>query len=144
MSVTMQEQAHLSGLHFLDRGDGTEPKLTSSKSPDLMDASHGGFAWIVLDQPGQIFAVTGGSTRMDLTNSVMILNAGEETKMWQEGPTLNEARSFHAAVVCNGGVYELGGDVFHGFPLDTIERIDIDDLLQVPSADNSKKWTTLN
>ena len=59
---------------------------------------------------------------------------------------MNKKRSGHAAVVCNGGIYVMGG--FNGYSrLDCMERIDGNDLLQSSLATNSaheSHWTTLN
>ena len=38
------------------------------------------------------------------------MNLAEETKQWREGPSLNDKREFHAAVVCRGGVHVIGGN----------------------------------
>ena len=64
--------------------------------------------------------------------------------MWLEGPPMNELRREHAAVVCNGGVYVVGGG--NGkLRFDSIERIEVVDLLQGSHAKKiTKRWTTLN
>ena len=57
---------------------------------------------------------------------------------------MNKRRRGHAAVVCNDGVYVMGG--FNQGPLDSIERIDFNDLLQSPLTTSNKHeshWTTL-
>ena len=59
---------------------------------------------------------------------------------------MNKTREEHAAVVCNGGVYVLGG-YSRGF-FDCIERIDSNDLLLqssfTTSSTHESYWTTLN
>ena len=69
-------------------------------------------------------------------NSVVVLNLSESDKEWREGPPMNKCREAHAAVVCNGGIYVMGG--YNGAFLDCMERIDCNDL----SAHESH-WTTL-
>ena len=57
---------------------------------------------------------------------------------------MNKKRSGHAAVVCNGSVYVMGG--YNGRFLDCIERIDANDLLQsslTASNTHENHWTTL-
>ena len=87
-------------------------------------------------------------------NSVLLLNLADPDKQWQEGPSMNKKRSGHAAAVCNGAVYVMGGYndeiiVMGGFnqvPLDSIERIDSNDLLQsslTTSTTHERHWTTL-
>ena len=33
-----------------------------------------------------------------------------QTKTWEKGPDLNEKRGYHAATLCNGKVYVVGGN----------------------------------
>ena len=78
-------------------------------------------------------------------NSVLALNLAEPNKQWQEGPPMNKKRDEHAAVVCNGGVYVMGGYDERSF--DSIERIDADDLLHsslTPSTTHASNWTRLS
>ena len=143
MSVTMQEQAHLSGLCFPGCPNDTEPTWNSCEWPPFMEWD---YASVVVDRPERhhkTLVVIGGQGYVGReTDSVLLLNVGEETKKWRKGPALNERRGYHSAVVCNGGVYAIGGNN-GGDKLFTIERIDLEDLLQVPSTSNAKKWTTL-
>ena len=80
-----------------------------------------------------------------VTNSVLVLNLAESNKQWREGPSMNKRRYGHAAVVCNDGVYVMGGN--NGVNLDCMERIDSNDLLQSSSTSSSTRashWTRLN
>ena len=83
--------------------------------------------------PGRndLVGVIGGCIDCKATNSVILLNVGEQNKKWIKGPPLNEERSGHAAVVGNGSVYVLGGS-----GSDTIERIRVVDLLGTKKDDN--------
>ena len=76
------------------------------------------------------------------TNSVLVLNLSELDKQWREGPPINKARCGHAAVVCNGGVYVIGGyhdneDNDATATLGFMERIDANDMLQSFSTTRS-------
>ena len=54
-----------------------------------------------------------------------------QTKKWEKGPDLNERRWGHAAALCNGKVYVVGG--CYGFSvLDSIECLDL--------STNNHKW----
>ena len=144
--VMIQEEALLSGLAFRGCDKHTKPKWNSSKWPPFLDGGRDDYASVVVDhaeKQHQTVVVIAGVDEADGTNCVCLLNVGEETKKWRKGPALNGPRTNHAAVVCNGGVYAIGG-YNDRKKLDTIERIDVEDLLQVPSSNNSKKWTTLN
>ena len=62
---------------------------------------------------------------------------------WRVGPSMNQTRLFLAAVICRGYVYAIGGHY------DTIERIEIQDLLgnssqsSSPTSNKRHGWTTL-
>ena len=142
--ASIKEKALLSGLAFRGCDNDTKPKWNSSKWPPFLDGEdREHYASVVVDhaeQQHQTVVVIGGEDDdYETIDSVFLLNVGEETKKWRKGPALNGPRSYHSAVVCNGGVYAIGG----GNQLDTIERIDVEDLLQVQSSNNSKKWITL-
>ena len=93
----------------------------------------------------QTVVVLGGYQRFQGdVNSVLVLNLAEPNKQWREGPRMNQKRDGHAAVVCNGGVYVMGGD--NGVALDCIQRIDANDLLRssfTTSTTQESYWTTL-
>ena len=120
-------------------------------------------SWIHLDSDKdtdnnhkrQTVVVLGGyRTGQGELDSIHVLNLAESNKQWREGPRMNQKRDGHAAVVCNGAVYVMGGYndeiiVMGGFnqgPLDSIERIDSNDLLQsslTTSTTHERHWTTL-
>ena len=80
----------------------------------------------------------------DEVNSVLLLNLASSNKQWRKGTPLNMRRCEHAAVMCNGGVYVMGG-FFQG-NLDCMERIDSIDLLQSSSTSSStcaSNWVTM-
>ena len=108
----------------------------------------GGWRWhhatVVIDHPdhndnnnkGQTVVVMGGRQRgQGEVNSVLVLNLSDPNKQWREGPPMNKARDGHAAVVCNGGVYVMGG--CNQGSLNCIERIDVKDLLGSSSTSSS-------
>ena len=79
-----------------------------------------------------------------VTKSVLVLNLADPDKQWREGPPLNKRRQEHAAVVCNGGVYVMGG--YGGGYLDCMERIDANNMVQSSfrtSTTYESHWTTL-
>ena len=89
----------------------------------------------------------GGYHEDHATNSVLVLNFAEPDKQWREGPPMNKRRRAHAAVVCNGGVYVMGG-LSETSIWDCLERIDSNDLLQTSFTTSStptyeSPWTTL-
>ena len=155
MSMALKEKARQSGLVLSDE------KWNETDLPPL----EGGWRWrhasVVLNHPakdkdinnsnnGQTVVVVGGyDNRYNMTKSVHGLNLADPNKLWCEGPPMNQSRQSHAAVVCNGGVYVMGGGGgFFGPMLDCMERIDANDLLQsFSSTSNSThetKWTTLD
>ena len=95
---------------------------------------------------GQTVVVLGGWRRgQDSVNSVLVLNLAESNRQWREGPPMSQKRSGHAAVVCNGAVYVMGGYA-EGSCLNCIERIDAFDLsraLSTSSTLQESQWTTL-
>ena len=113
-------------------------------------------ATVVLDHPnkdndtnnkGQTVVVLGGRERgQGVVNSVLVLNLTDPNKQWREGLPMNKSREGHAVVVCNGGVYVMGG--FNGRYFDCMERIDSNDLLLqssfTTSSTHESYWTTLN
>ena len=140
--MTLQEKAGQSGLVLLDENS----EWNDNDWPPLEGGWREEHASVVLDHPdtdndsnnrGQTVVVLGGYQQgQGTTTSVLVLNLSESDKQWREGPTMNKRRRAHAAVVCNGGVYVMGG--YSGEFLDCMERIDCNDL----SAHESH-WTTL-
>ena len=155
MPTTLKEQAWQSDLVLPD--DTAE--WNENDWPPLAGRGH---ASVVLDHPDkdnnnnnnnnnnnkrQTVVVMGGiQQRRGYVNSILVLNLAEYNKQWREGPPMNKARYGHAAVVCNGGVYVMGGDQRVGESLDCIERIDVSELLQscsTSSITHESHWATL-
>ena len=153
MAMTLQEQAWQSGLFLLDE----TAEWNETDWPPLVGGWRDDHATVVLDHPnkdndsnnkGQTVVVLGGLQPYYIpTDSVVELNLAESNKQWREGPPMNTRRWGHAAVVCNGGVYVIGGYNREEGYLDCMERIDSTDLLQsilTTSSTHESHWTTLN
>ena len=149
--TTLQQRAQQSGLVFVDSDNISDaPQWNVNDWPPLL----GGWRWwnasVVLDHPeqddrAQTIAVLGGRKQdRRYTNSVLLLSLGDENKQWREGPPLNDNRADHAAVVCRGGVYVIGG-CNRSSDLDTVELIDVQNLCSGAAVrTTSNQWTTLN
>ena len=143
-SMTMQEQARLSGLEFLD-DSSLEPQWSTTREeyPPLLGGWRFGHASLVVDHDNeeQSIVVLGGGTKgKSTTDSVIVWDSS--TKQWRQGPSLNEERNYLAAVTCNGKVYAIGGSN-GGHNLDTIESIDVASLLANTESGN-RHWNTLS
>ena len=155
MSTTLKEQAWQSGLVLSD----DTPEWNQNDWPPLDGGWREYLATVVLDHldeelhnnnnnnnKGQTVVVSGGyNHNIDTTKSVRVLNLAEPNKQWQEGPPMNKKRYGHAAVVCNGGVYVMGG--YDDGSSDSIERINANDLLKsclTTTITHEMNWTTLN
>ena len=150
MPTTLQEQAWQSGLVLL----GETAQWNENDWPPLVGGSRERHASVVLDHPDkendnfhdrQTVVVMGGYRQvLGATDSVLTLNLSHPSKQWREGPPMNRGRSGHAAVVCNGSVYVMGGE--NEEILDCIERIDANDLLRsslTTTTTQDSHWTTL-
>ena len=143
-SMTMQEQARLSGLEFLD-DSSLEPQWSTTREeyPPLLGGWRNGHASVVVDHDNEVqsIVVMGGETEDHVvSDSVIVWDSS--TKHWRQGPRLNEKRDCFAAETCNGKVYVIGGDNdFHLF--DTIECIDVASLLTI-SDSSICQWKTLS
>ena len=155
MTTLLKEQAWQSGLVLSDE----TAEWNQNDWPPLVGGWRAGHTSVVLDHPDtdgndnnnnnkrQTVVVLGGyQTVQGALDSILVLNLAESTKQWREGPRMNQKRSGHATVVCNGGVYVMGG--YNGSSvLDCIERIDENDLLLSPLTTNiithASNWTTL-
>ena len=150
--MTLQEQAWQSGLVLLDE------KWNETDLPPLEGGWRFNHASVVLNHPDQdgndnkdnaqtVVVVGGVNKDWRSTNSVLVLNLAESNQQWREGPPLNKRRRGPAAVVCNGGVYVMGGGNGPS-NWNCIERIDASGLLQSASTLNSSQqkihWVTLN
>ena len=86
---------------------------------------------------GEINSTKSGRSK-EQTNSVRLLEIPTDPSdfpKWRDGPPMNRPRSRFDAVVCNGAVYAIGGR-----NVATIERIEINDLLDESTANLSQKW----
>ena len=148
MSTTLKEQAWQSGL-FLSKETA---QWNENDWPPLEGGWRDEHATVVLNHPDtdnnnkkQTVVVLGGyRTGQGELDSILVLNLAESNKQWREGPRMNQKRDGHAAVVCNGRIYVMGGDT--GAPLDCIEQIDANYLLQsslTTSITHEMNWTTL-
>ena len=156
MSMTsLQKQAWQSGLVLLDE----TAKWNETDWPPLKGGWRSCHATVVLNHAakddnndndnhkGQTVVVMGGyDVGWRGTNSVLLLNLADLNKQWREGPPMNTSRRGHAAVVCNGGIYVMGG-CNQAYLLGHLERIDVNNMLQSFSSTSStheSHWTTLN
>ena len=148
--MTLRQQAQQSALCFVDSNNNSvAPHWNRNDWPPLLGGWRCLHASVVLDHPEQddnakTVVVMGGRQSQGYTNSVLLINLADENKQWREGPPLNSNRANHAAVLCSGGVYVIGG--WNGSStFDTIERIDVDNLCsESMESSTSNQWTTLN
>ena len=138
-SMTMQEQARLSGLEFLD-DSSLEPQWSTTREeyPPLLGGWRLEHASVVVENDNEVqsIVVLGGATK---GHSVIVWDSS--TKQWRQGPSLNKKRCYVAAETCNGNVYAIGG--WNGHNLDTIESIDVASLLANTESSN-RHWNTLS
>ena len=137
--TSLQKQAWQSGLVLLDE----TPRWNETDWPPLEGEWRECHATVVLDHT--VVVLGGCQPNNYVTKSVLKLNVTERNKQWRQGPSMNKKRWGHAAVVCNRGIYVVGG--FNEYSrLDCMERIDSNDLLQpstTSSNSESSHWTTL-
>ena len=149
----MEKQALLSGLGVLECGNVSD----SNKWPPLLGGWRCFHASVGIDHEdvqddsdekiqSHTIAVLGGKKQNEgETSSVILLKVQGEENQWVEGPSMNDKRFGHAAVVCNGHVYVIGGhDETSG--LDSMERIPIENLLyptSTTSINHDICWTKL-
>ena len=150
MSMTLKEKAWQSGLFVSDETAAWD----ENDWPPLEGGWPNRHATVVFDHldtdkdnndKRQTVVVMGGyqTGRREL-NSVLLLNLADPNRQWREGPPMNKSRQAHAAVLCNGSVYVMGG--YSRGTLDCIEQIDVNDLLQSSSTTRrtfETGWTTL-
>ena len=148
MAFNIQVQASTSGLLFADRDRAPTPQWRVQEWPPLLGGWRCNHAAVVLDDSESVeeehIVVLGGNRVDGYSNKVLLLNTHEAYRAWRPAPSMNERRSLHAAVVCNGSVYAIGGH--NGFShLKSIEKIDIADLLDTNSTGGTttSQWTTL-
>ena len=146
MSMTLKEQARQSGLVLSD----APPEWNFEDWPPLEGGWRYYHASVVVDHTDnhkeQTVVVLGGyRTGQGELDSILVLNLADPSKQWREGPPMNKARDGHAAVVCNGAVYVMGG-YNQGSIWDCIELIDTNDILQsslTKTTTHESHWTTL-
>ena len=113
-----EENARRSG--FLDF---PAPKWDQMVVTHMNETRHG-HATVKIDE--QRILVVGG--RCGLLGSINCLKSTEiydsRTKKWEKGPDLNEERTKHAATLCNGKVYVVGGEKDY-LAKDSIECLDL-------------------
>ena len=153
--MTLQEQAWQSGLVLLNE----TAEWDLEDWPPLEGGWRSFHASVVLHHPDtynnddsnnnnnrQTVVVLGGRrTDSGELDSVLLLNLVDPNKRWREGPPMKKRRSGHAAVVCNGGIYVMGGSAEYS-SLDCMERIDSTYLLQssvTTSITQESHWTTM-
>ena len=142
--MTMQEQARLSGLEFLD-DSSSEPQWSTTREEykPLLGGWRNGHASVVLDNGNEVqsIVILGGETKDNpATNSVIVWDSS--TRQWRQGPSLKQVREYLAAETCNGKVYVIGGWNRNRHCLDTIECIDVASLLANTDSSN-RHWNTL-
>ena len=148
--MTLKEQARQSGLVHLDE----RAEWDENEWPPLEGGWRDDHATVVLNHPfqdnnnnGQTVVVLGGWQRVQcITDSVLSLNLAESNKQWRERPPMSQKRYRHAAVVCNGGIYVMGGCNNYYSLLDCVEPIDVHDVVQsslTNSTTDESHWTTL-
>ena len=116
MTMTLQRQAEQSGFCFLDSDNNSlAPNWNTNDWPPLLGGWRRSHASVVLNHPeqdnnAQTLVVLGGDKQgQGYTKSVLLLRLAKENLQWREGPPLNNNRAYHAAVICSGGVYVIGG-----------------------------------
>ena len=150
MSVTLKEQAWQSGLVLSNE----TAEWNQNDWPPLVGGAREYHTSVVLNHldtdkdsnsKRQTVVVLGGyQADPGSLDSVLLLNLADPDMQWREGPPMNKSREGHAAVVCNGGIYVIGG--FNIGSLDCMERIDAKDILQLSlttSSTHEIQWTTL-
>ena len=148
--MTLKEEAWQSGLVL---SDGTA-EWNENDWPPLVGGAREYHTSVVLNHldtdkdsnsKRQTVVVLGGyQADPGSLDSVLLLNLADPDMQWREGPPMKKKRSGHAAVVCNGGIYVIGG--FNIRSLDCMERIDAKDILQLSlttSSTHEIQWTTL-
>ena len=149
--------ATLSGLTFNQEAPNWQaadwPPLPFDSRPDQRFV-----ASVVVDDPAghtnksSSSTVVLLSTQRDESNAVHFLQMDDSTQnlCWRIGPSMNRTRMECATVVCRGYLYAIGGIQCNLYPsdrYDTMERIDIQDLLGFSSNGSSpptnNHWTTL-
>ena len=147
-TTLMHQQAKQSGLCFLNINSEAS-HWNVNDWPRLLGGWRAYHASVMLDHPQQddetqtVVVLGGYKQNQGYTNSVLFMSLENENKQWREGPPFISNRAYHAAVVCNGGVYVIGGHNGRSC-LESIERIDVQNLCsESMESFTSNQWTTL-
>ena len=151
MSLTLQEQAWQSGLVLSNE----TAEWNQNDWPPLVGGAREYHASVVLNHldtdkdsnsKRQTVVVLGGyQADPGSLDSVLLLNLADPDMQWREGPPMNKSREGHAAVLCNGSIYVMGGYTGDS-RLDCMERIDANDMVQsslTASTTYESHWTNL-
>ena len=149
--MEIHKQAFLSGLVFADDKDQKKAQWRPSIWPPCLGDCRLTHGSVVVRRDGEeILVLLGGLMNNNYdaftndwieSNSVVYFNV--QSKMWQEGPSLHEKRACPASVLCNNAIYVIGG-CNSSNSLDTIERIQVDDLVHSSaSIKDTSRWKKL-
>ena len=93
-SMTIQEQARLSGLELLDdSASGPQWSTTREEYKPLLGGWRHGHANVVVDHDNEVQSIIvlgGQTTDYSIRDSVIVWDSS--TKQWRQGPSLNENR----------------------------------------------------
>ena len=148
MNTDWQEQARLSGLVVLSNINDDRERRAQEECewPTMTNRGREDHSYVVVRHPEnsqrETIVLLGGQEGSNAVNSVILWNA--ENGNWCHGPSMIEARSYLAAVVCGDSIFAIGGENPIGKPLKSIERISIHELLQswtlIDSAPRTSAW----
>ena len=143
----IQKTAFEFGLLFANDKDQKRPQWRPTGWPPCFGECRSTHGSVVVRrcQDEEILVLLGGcaTTTCFPFNSVVCFNV--QSKKWQKGPCMHEKRARPASVLCNNAIYVIGG--YNGRSAqDTIERIQVDDLLRSPSASSNgtNGWQTVD
>ena len=135
-----QEQARLSGLVLVrddkDNIHNDHPQWRApewQESRDVINERKWRYSYLVVrhaeNSQRKTIVVLGGveGEEDDTVNSVFLWNP--ENGNWCQGPSMIEARVDFTAVVCGNYLYAIGGNNSMDKPMDSIERVSIQELL---------------
>ena len=149
--MEIHKQAFLSGLVFADEKDQKKPQWRPSIWPPCLGDCRLTHGSVVVRRDGEeILVLLGGLMNNNFdaftsdwiySNSVVYFNV--QSNKWQEGLSLYEKRACPASVICNNAIYVIGG-CNSSNSLDTIERIQVDDLVHSSaSSKDTSRWKKL-
>ena len=144
-----QRDVRLSGLVFLNSNEYDiglrRPTCVNQEQqwPSLLNDERYGYSSVLFHHPEKsqepTIVVVGGREGRSTVSSVHIWE--DETQSWRDGPSMKKPRTYLTALVVGDHVYVIGGKNPHCKPLQTIDRIAIQDLLQPKTStdDNDDK-----